>query len=131
MQIRGLSVFRKLTISALLFTLSLAGHAFAEVIDGEELSDPTRPFLLREVDNSSVLDLVITVVPASYDLSFIRASSSSPMAVINQQRVTIGDVIGGAEVVAIDRSGVTLRINDKEKRISLYDVSIKANSVSQ
>lgn len=101
--------------------------ASADVIDGEDLVDPTRPFFANVgSDNSSILDLVRTVVPASYDLTFIRAGSSSPIAVINNQQVTIGDVIGGAVVLGIDRSSVTLLINDAERRISLYGTNIKA-----
>ena len=71
-------------------------------------------------------ELFRTVVPASYDVSFVRAGSSSPMAVINEQRVTIGDVIGGALVTAIDRNGVTLLINDEERRVTLYATNVKS-----
>lgn len=110
----------------------VSGQAAADVIDGEELADPTRPFALSIASDSSLVqELIRNVVPASYDLSFIRASGSAPMAVINQQRVTIGDIIGGAQVKAIDRSGVTLLIGDEERKISLYDVSVKTTSVSQ
>lgn len=52
------------------------------------------------------------------------------MAVINQQQLTIGDEIGGAEVIDIDRSGVTLRVDNEEQRISLYGVNVKSNTVS-
>ncbi len=104
----------------------------ADVIDGEELVDPTRPFQFAAVsDDASILDLIRTVVPSSYDLSFIRAGGDNPIAVINQQQLTIGDVIGGAEVIVIDRSGVTLRVNNEEQRISLYGISVKSNTVSQ
>lgn len=109
-----------------------SGQVVADIIDGEELVDPTRPVSIEHIDdNSLVQDLIRNVVPASFDVSFIRAGSSSPMAVINQQRVTIGDTIGGAQVVEIDRNGVTLLIGDAERRISLYDVSVKAASPSQ
>ncbi len=109
-----------------------SGQLGADVIDGEELVDPTRPFTLSNVSDSSLVqELIRNVVPASYDLSFIRAGSSTPLAVINQQRVTIGDIIGGAEVTAIDRSGVTLLIGEEERRISLYGVSVKTTSASQ
>ena len=104
----------------------------ADVIDGEELVDPTRPFRVIASNNDSFVDdLMRNVVPSSYDLSFVRAGGDSPLAVINQQQVRIGDVIGGAEVIAIDRGGVTLRINDEERRVSLYGVSVKSNTVSQ
>lgn len=97
------------------------------VIDGEELVDPTRPLFAGRpnIEGDSVVQAMIrNVVPSSYDLSFIRAGSS-PIAVINQERVTVGDVVGGATVVSIDRSSVTLSINGAEQRISLYDDLIK------
>jgi len=104
----------------------------ADVIDGEELVDPTRPFQFAAVsDDASILDLIRTVVPSSYDLSFIRAGGDKPIAVINQLQLTIGDVIGGAEVIVIDRGGVTLRVNNEEQRVNLYGVSVKSNTVSQ
>ena len=103
-------------------------QADADLIDGEELPDPTRPLFVSSgdgADNSDVLAMIRNVVPASFDLSFIRAGSS-PIAVINQERVTVGDVIGGATVLGIERSSVTLSINGEERRISLYGDSIKA-----
>lgn len=127
-----LSVFNKFTICCGFAAVLASGQLVAEVIDGEELVDPTRPVSIENIDDSALVqDLIRNVVPASFDLSFIRAGSASPMAVINRQRVTIGDIIGGAEVVAIDRNGVTLLVNNAERRISLYDVSVKSTSLSQ
>lgn len=114
-----------LVTSAVLFA-PLSG---ADIIDGEELVDPTRPLAVTRAQSSaddSVMNMIRSVVPSSFDVSFVRASSNSPMAVINDQRVTIGDVIGGATVVAIDRNSVTLSINDEERRISVFGTSIKA-----
>ena len=129
---RGSSVFRARNKITLLISVLLASASMADVIDGEDLVDPTRPFQLAAVsDDTSIIDLIRTVVPSSYDLSFVRAGGDSPIAVINQQQVTIGDVIGGAEVIVIDRSGVTLKTNNEEQRISLYGVSVKTNAVSQ
>jgi len=109
-----------------IFAALYANQALAELIDGEEFIDPTRPiFATGNTEDSSLAEMIRTVVPASYDLTFVRAGSSSPIAVINNQQVTIGDMIGGALVVAIERSSVTLLINDEEKRINLYG-SIKS-----
>ncbi|GAB5499194.1 MAG: hypothetical protein PsegKO_15050 [Pseudohongiellaceae bacterium] len=116
-------------VTATLVALNLASLASADIIDGEELIDPTRPLTIMRAQSStddSVMDMIRNVVPSSYDVSFVRASSNSPMAVINDQRVTIGDVIGGATVVAIERNSVTLSINDEERRISVFGTSIKA-----
>lgn len=105
-----------------------ASNVHADLIDGEEFRDPTRPLFVRtqQVADGEVLSMIRNVVPSSYDLSFVRASSSSPIAVINSERVTIGDVIGGATVVAIERSSVTLSVNGEERVISLYGESVKS-----
>lgn len=113
-----------LTISVMCPGLLLAQ---TESIDGETLKDPTRPLFFSQTAtgvDDEVLDMISGVIPSSYDVSFIRAGSA-PMAVINNQRVSIGDEIGGAKVVAIDRSSVTLSVNDEERRVSLFDTSVK------
>lgn len=110
---------------ALILALStINGHA--DLIDGEELVDPTRPLFVVDSEGTSteVLAMINNVVPSSYDLSFIRAGNS-PIAVINSERVTVGDLIGGATVISIDRSSVTLEINGSEQVVSLYGDSIK------
>ncbi|MEQ8631150.1 MAG: hypothetical protein RL839_06675 [Gammaproteobacteria bacterium] len=102
----------------------------ADIVDGEEFIDPTRPLFLSGSDGDSgsdVLAIIRNVIPSSYDISFIRAGNS-PVAVINEERVTIGDVVGGATVVAIERSSVTLSLNGEERRISLYGDSIKRSA---
>lgn len=123
---------RKLTFLFISGVLSIG--AYADVIDGEDLTDPTRPLVrpLADIeDGDDFLEQFSSVLPSSFELSFVRASSSSPMAVINDRRVTIGDVIGGAEVIAIDRSGVTLLLNGEENRINLYGSSVKAAARTQ
>ena len=103
--------------------------ALADVIDGEELIDPTRPLFISTISSLGgdidVSGIIANVIPSSWDVSFIRASGSSPMAVVNNERVTIGDTVGGAEVIEIDRNSVTLLINEEERRISIYDTAFK------
>lgn len=120
-------MFKSMRIFLLFCALIASGQVAAELIDGEELADPTRPLNFAiSVDTEEALEIFRTVVPASYAVSFIRTGSSSSVAVINGQSVTIGDLIGGAKVVAIDRSGVTLLTNDnEEKRIGLSSTNIK------
>jgi hypothetical protein len=113
----------------LMLVLLAAAPASADVIDGEELVDPTRPLFYNQRStnsDSAVTAMINRVLPSSFDLSFIRLGGNGAMAVINDQRVGIGDSIGGAEVVAIDRSSVTLSINNQEQRISLYDTDVKS-----
>jgi hypothetical protein len=105
-----------------------------EVIDGEELVDPTRPIYFNgrgNIPDDDVLAMIRNVIPASYEVSFVRAGTASPIAVVNDQRVTIGDVVGGATVVGIDRNGVTLSINDEERRITMYGTNVKAPAAQQ
>ena len=118
---------------AMMLALIFSVSAYADVIDGEELVDPTKPlFALSESQEPADLtDLYRTVVPASFDISFIRASSENPMAVINSLQVTLGDVIGGATVAKIDRDSVTLLINDEERIISLYKTSVKSAATAR
>ncbi len=108
----------------------LGNAANADLVDGEELMDPTRPLFLVPVGEGSISEDVMTmirnVLPTSFDVSFIRASGSSPMAIVNSEQVTIGDSVGGASVVAIDRNSVTLSINGEERRVSIYGDSIKS-----
>ncbi len=102
--------------------------ARADVIDGEELVDPTRP-LFASTENNEEIDLTEiyrNVVPASFEINFIRASSENPIAVINGVQVTLGDIIGGATVAGIGRDTVTLLINGQENEISLYKTSVKS-----
>jgi hypothetical protein len=121
-------VSRPVVILPVLVLILCGGKVAADVIDGEELVDPTRPFYFEVSANgeTEALRRLRNAAPVSYDISFIRASDSSPVAIINEQRVTLGDVIGGATVVAIDRSSVTLLINEEEQRINLYSDSVKS-----
>ena len=119
----------------MLFAITTAG-VNAEVIDGEELADPTRPLQFssqsgNEDDEPAVQNFFRRIIPDTFSLSFIRAGGNTPMAIINQRQLTVGDIIDDAEVIAIDRDGVTLRTSDEEKRISLYGISVKSNVVGQ
>ncbi|MFT4816521.1 MAG: hypothetical protein ACI80L_001546 [Pseudohongiellaceae bacterium] len=120
-------MFRKVPAGVIIVLLSFASLARADLIDGEDFIDPTQPlFYVANSDIDVVDEIFRTVVPASYDISFIRAGGDSSTAVINNVRVSIGDIIGGAEVLLIDREGVTLLIDDEERRINMYESRIKS-----
>lgn len=121
-------MFKNFLVVAPVFSCALS-FAQSNLIDGEEFKDPTHPlFVSAQSGSDEVLQMIRNVVPASYDVSFIRAGSTSPMAVINSERVSIGDIVGGATVTAIDRSSVTLSVNGEERIISLYGESIKSEA---
>lgn len=121
-------MFRKQAFYILIPAVFFSASLQAELIDGEEFVDPTRPLAELTIEDDGLdLDMIFrNVVPENYDLSFTRASTSNPMAVINNQRVTIGDLIGGATVAKITRSSVTLLVGDEERVIGLYDTSVKS-----
>lgn len=120
-------MFRKIRIGMAIGLVTVASLARAELIDGEDFVDPTRPLFYVDNSDVGVVDQIFrTVVPASYDISFIRAGGDSSTAVINNVRVAVGDIIGGAEVILIDRDGVTLLIDDEERRINMYESRIKS-----
>ncbi|MFT4863574.1 MAG: hypothetical protein ACI95C_002806 [Pseudohongiellaceae bacterium] len=113
--------------------LAISSTASADIIEGEELVDPTRPlmFATSPAAAADLGSLFRNIVPANFDISFIRASSDNPIAVINNLQVTVGDVIGGAIVSSIGRDSVTLIINDEEQIINLYKTSVKSAVISR
>ena len=117
---------------ALIVLMGAAQFVAADVIDGENFIDPTRPlfFSLSETAPAGVdvSGLISNVSASSWDVSFVRASGESPMAVVNSERVTIGDLVGGAEVIGIDRNGVTLLVNNEETRISIFNTALKSQA---
>lgn len=55
-----------------------------------------------------------------YRISFIRAGGSQPVAVVNNQTVTIGDEVNGARVMAISPDNVVLQVGDSERHITAW-----------
>jgi len=48
-----------------------------------------------------------------------------PVAVVNNARVTVGDLVGGAEVVSIARNRVTLLVDGQEQVLSIFNPAVK------
>jgi hypothetical protein len=101
---------------AALMALVVSGTNHAEVIDGEELRDPTMPF-----GASVVVDVAAPVAAPRYAVDFIRAGGETPVAVVNGQRVTVGELVEGSLVLAITREHVTLLIGNSEVDVRLND----------
>lgn len=127
-----MSKFVNLRISVLLGLL-LCSVAQAEVIDGEDLRDPTRPVDAMFPPGSGGSDVLSGLVSGAagllsraYTVSFIRAGGSEPVAMVNEQLVKTGDMIGSAEVVAIDAHSVSLRVNGEIQRVSSFAETVKS-----
>lgn len=126
-----------LLLSVLLMS---AVSAQAEMIDGEDLKDPTRPMgvsasMAAEGNGRGVGSLLAGLLGGATDLlsggytvSFIRAGGTDPVAMINDQLVRAGDRVGEAEVVSIDRDRVSLRIDGEVREIMGFDSSVKSRA---
>ncbi|PCH60670.1 MAG: hypothetical protein COC19_05635 [SAR86 cluster bacterium] len=101
----------------------------AEMIDGEELKDPTRPFnAAAQATTSFGAGLPSTVRSVGeYKVSFIRAGDSSPLAIINNQQLSLGDVIGNGTLIAIERDAVTLLINNESRKFFINGSTMKVS----
>ncbi|AHE68381.1 hypothetical protein [Legionella oakridgensis] len=79
--------------------------------------DPTRP----AVQIGSIKDTSVE----RYQLQSIIIGRSRRLALINDQFVSIGDSIGSAVVIAIDRNSVVLSESGRKLKIDLFDSGIR------
>ncbi|MEX0740078.1 MAG: hypothetical protein WD071_12115 [Pseudohongiella sp.] len=129
---RVLILIMGLLAPAALFAQTAQSPA-TQSFDGEVLRDPTRPFAVtgasrgssgNAVDGDRSLSLA-GLAQRNFTVTFIRDGGSSPMAVINDQRVTLGDLVEGATVVAISSDAVTLSVNGLEQVINTFGPTVK------
>ena len=111
---------RTMQRSLLVISLCLVtGLVNAEQIDGEELRDPTRP-----PSASLELTSLAPIATRNYAVDFIRAGGDAPIAVVNGQRVGVGELVDGSLVMAITREHVTLLIGNNEVNVRLNEVRV-------
>ena len=87
-------------IAVLLMALTSAAAA-------EELRDPTRPHTFNSVERT------VDGVP-SFSINAIFVSDDRRLAIINGERVRVGDVVSGATVLDIQKEQVTLSVSGKQ-----------------
>lgn len=129
---------RQLLAAAFVLVLS-SPIASAEVIEGEELKDPTRPadtpLVVAEEGGESFLSGLFgtasSLLGREYTVSFIRAGGREPVAMINEQLVKTGDIVDSAEVVAIDADSVSLRIDGVIQRVASFNNTVKSRAEPQ
>lgn len=116
-------------LKMMIASVLLINPAFGDVIDGEDFVDPTRPLLFRDSVNLREQNLATgrqrNGSSPGFNVSFIRADGAVPVAVVNNARVTVGDLVGGAEVVSIARNRVTLLVDGQEQVISIFNPAVK------
>lgn len=127
------SLTRKRTASTLtLLSVFVAFSAQSATTNDELVVDPTVPlnFVIPEggegngdVGIGGPFDLLGLFT--SYELSSVLIRAEDRIAVINGERVRVGDSIGSARVTAIESDHVTLNVNGKIETLERYTGSIK------
>jgi len=84
---------------------------YAEILP----ADPTRPLATFVAADEQVAP------DQGYILSSLITGKSNPSAVINGQRVQVGDRVDGAEVIEISKQGVTLNTGTEFQTVSLAE----------
>ena len=93
--------------------LLLAGTFSLSAIAAKLPADPTQPA------QGFVVAVEKQEVANEFLVSSLVTGKRKNSAVVNGQRVNVGDTVDGAEVVAISRRGVVLSINNQQKTVTL------------
>ncbi len=111
-------------VVAVLAVLALAPCLAADALIG--LVDPTRPLDfnagMQDINDS---DAQVLSGFVSYRLNSVLIRPNDRIAVVNGQRVRIGDMLGAARVAGIDQDGVILDINGEATVLALYGEPVK------
>ena len=106
------------TLFYLLFFLSLSSQkTLAEEV---HLKDPTKPpAYVEDVEDKEQTS------KAHYELKSILIGRGRRLALINEQYVSLGDKVGTAVVIAIERNAVVLSEEGRQVKIYLFDRGIR------
>lgn len=115
-----------LAASVLLMSWSCLGQA--AMVDGEELIDPTAPFLLNMTSTGSQPIANLLAGVNNFAVSSVLIRENLRIAVINSQRVREGEFVGNARVVSIDESGVTIDLDGETRILKLHGTQIKSRA---
>jgi hypothetical protein len=122
----------KSSCTLILVSACVAGTALAATQDDELLVDPTMPLSMvfsesaaaSNSDGGSIFDVFSNVL-TSYELSSVLIRAEDRIAIINKERVRVGDKVGSAVVASIEADHVTLNVDGELETLALYENSIK------
>lgn len=106
---------RKCNVITLLTGLALASSSMSAAAEGI-LRDPTRPYTAR-------VRQAVTAPRYIVDAIFVSARRS--IAVVNGQRVRVGEKVGAATVIAIEKDHLVLMVNGKRLTATLAHGAIR------
>lgn len=117
-------------VGALICASWLACSVNAATRDDELLVDPTTPLRSPASATSSEDGGLLGLLGGltTYELSSVLIRGDNRLAVINGQRVRVGDSVGAARVSAIEPDHVNLNVDGRIERLELYTGSIKTLS---
>lgn len=81
-------------------------------LGAEFMRDPTRPYTARELSAATAPRFVVNA---------IIISPERRVAIVNGRRVKVGDSIGNATVIAIEKEKMVLDLNGKRITAHLHD----------
>jgi len=116
------SIHRLRTVLSYALVAFLAATAIAIA---DDLPDPTRPpsvLTPAEVDDAEAVD---SRAPSQLVLNAIFFAEGRRIAIINDQRLSLGDLIQAAEITAIERDHVSLLRKGEEIELHLISHDVK------
>ncbi|MCP5091675.1 MAG: general secretion pathway protein GspB [Gammaproteobacteria bacterium] len=81
-------------------------------LGAEFMSDPTRPYTARELSAATTSRFVVNA---------IIISPERRVAIVNGRRVSVGDSVGNATVIAIEKEKMVLELDGKRITTGLHD----------
>lgn len=95
------------------------------LIDGEMFRDPMQPMSAYR-NNATAVD-VLPELPnrSDFTVNFVRAGGSSPVAVINNQSLTVGDELSGMRIMEIRAGEVVLAASGQEYVLTTFGSAVR------
>lgn len=95
------------------------------MIDGEMLRDPMQP--VSAYRTNSAVQTTLPELPnrSDFTVSFIRAGGNSPVAVINNRSLTVGDELSGMRIMEIRAGEVVLGAAGQEYVLTTFGSAVR------
>lgn len=93
----------------------------------EVLTDPTRPFGYGAAPQIVIQDIELPREQINWRLTGIRIAEQNKTAILNNKLVREDDTVDGARLLEIGPTSVLIQFEDKQIRVNLLRLNVKAN----